>query len=348
MKTKSWLVVLLGVLSSTLLLISHPSAAASNETAPSLNLDVYHHVARVVWVVSDIDVVVDYWQGLGIHNIHRDGVVKFPHLKYRGKDDFAVAKQVTAHVDGLDIQWIQPIRGGSFWTDALQRRGDGIRAVGYNVKSSEEFDQQIKYFSSKGVGVVVEDRWKGDHGDGRIAYLDTAELGGGNTLALIDDPDARANDAKTTGNEYPLEKFTHFAWVVNDVHKVDAYYTNLGFKPFSAIDHNISLDRVYRGQPGTFEMWLGWDRTGDAPLEWVQQITGPDVYVEYQKKHDEGFHHLGVNVTEMDEAIKLMTARGAPPTQDAAWKASKGKGRAVYLDTDSHGGVTVELIYDPH
>jgi hypothetical protein len=50
----------------------------------------------------------------------------------------------------------------------------------------------------------------------------------------------------------------------------------------------------------------------------------------------------------MDEAIKLMTARGAPPAQDAAWKASKGKGRAVYLDTDPHGGVTVELIYDPH
>ncbi|HEY6182160.1 MAG TPA: VOC family protein [Terriglobales bacterium] len=348
MKTKSRLVFLLAALLGVTLLVAPPAISATDETAPSLDPDVYHHVARVVWVVGDIDAVVNYWQGLGIHNIHRDGVVKFPHLKYRGKDDSAIARQVTARVGALDIQWIQPIRGGSFWTDALQRRGDGIRAVGYNVKSSEEFDQQIKYFSSKGVGVVVEDRWKGDHGDGRIAYLDTAELGGGNTLALIDDPDARANDAKTTGNEYPLEKFTHFAWVVNDVHKVDAYYTNLGFKPFSAIDHNISLDRVYRGQPGTFEMWLGWDRTGDAPLEWVQQITGPDVYVEYQKKHDEGFHHLGVNVTEMDEAIKLMTARGAPPAQDAAWKASKGKGRAVYLDTDSHGGVTVELIYDPH
>ena len=51
-------------------------------------------------------------------------------------------------------------------------------------------------------------------------------------------------------------------------------------------------------------MWLGWIRTGDSPFEWVQQITGSDVYVEYGKKHGEGFDHLGVIVTDMDEAIK--------------------------------------------
>ena len=322
------------------------SVAAADEAAPALNPLVYRHVARVVWVVSDIDSVVDYWQRLGIRNIHRDGVVKFPHLIYRGKPDAAEAKQVTAHVGALDIQWIQPIKGGQFWVDALKRQGDGIRAIVYDTTSSGDFDQQIKYFASKGVGVVVEDRWKSSSGRGRIAYLDTANQGGGNTIALIDDPGAKSSES--AANEYPLEKITHFAWVVNDVHKVDAYYASLGFKPFSAIDHNISLDRVYRGQPGNFEMWLGWDRTGDAPLEWVQQITGEDVYVEYGKKHGEGFHHLGVNVRDMDEAVKLMTERGAPAAQDASWKASKGKGRAVYLDTDPHGGVTLELIYDPH
>jgi hypothetical protein len=50
----------------------------------------------------------------------------------------------------------------------------------------------------------------------------------------------------------------------------------------------------------------------------------------------------------MDEAIKQMTARGAPPPQAAAWKTAHGNGRAVYLDTEPCGGVTLELIYDPH
>ena len=328
--------------------------AAPDETAaPALDPAIYHHVTQIVWVVSDIDRVVDYWQRLGVHDIRRDGVVSFPNLMYRGKPDPARARQVTANVGELEIKWIQPVHGGKFWRDVLREHGDGIRVLGFSVRSPQEFDDQIKYFSSKGVGVVVQDNWQGHAGRGRIAYLDTAAQGGGHTLGLIFDPYAdpaarsRAALAAGAGNEYPVAKITHFAWVVNDVRKVDAYYTGLGFKPFSRIDHNVSLDRIYRGQPGTYEMWLGWDRTGDAPFEWVQQITGPDVYVEYGKKHGEGFHHLGVNVTDMDEAIKLMTSRGAPPSQAAAWNTPKGKGRAVYLDTEPYGGVTLELIYDP-
>ena len=323
--------------------------AKDGETeAPVLDPAIYHHVAQVIWVVSDLDRVVEYWQRLGVHNIHRDGMVSFPSLTYRGTPDPATAKQVTANIGDLEIKWIQPVQGGKFWSEGLRQHGDGIRVLAYTVRSPREFDDQVKYFASKGVGLVVQDNWKGTNGRGRVAYLDTAAQGGGDTLALIDQPDTRPLAADVVSNEYPLTKITHFAWVVNDVKKVDAYFTGLGFPPFSRIDHNVSLDRVYRGQPGTYEMWLGWDRTGDAPFEWVQQIIGPDVYVEYGKKHGEGFHHLGVNVRDMDEAVKLMSARGAPPSQEASWKSTNGKGRAVYLDTETFGGVTVELIYDPH
>lgn len=325
------------------------SGAAYETAAPALDPAVYHHVAQVTWVASDIDHVVDYWQHLGLHDIHCDGVVSFPNLTYRGTPDPASVRQVTAHVGELEIKWIQPVLGGKFWLDGLREHGDGIRVLSYVVRSPQEFDEQIRYFSSKGVGVVVQYSWQGHRGRGRGAYLDTAAQGGGNTLGLIDDSDARSPTAEATKtlNEYPVSKITHFAWVVNDVRKVDAYYTRLGFKPFSRIDHNVSLDRVYRGQLGTYEMWLGWDRTGDAPFEWVQQITDPDIYVEYGKKHGEGFHHLGVNVTDMDQAVKLMTSRGAPPSQAAAWNTPKGQGRAVYVDTEPYGGVTLELIYDP-
>jgi catechol 2,3-dioxygenase-like lactoylglutathione lyase family enzyme len=340
-----------GHLSSAVAVGRSPGAAMAPEqtVAPALDPAVYHHVAQVIWVVSDIDRVVDYWQQLGVHDIHRDGVVSFPNLTYRGKPDPASARQVTANVGQLQIKWIQPLRGGKFWHDGLLEHGDGIRVLSYDARSPQEFDDQIKYFSLRGVGVVVQNSWQGQAGGGRLAYLDTTAQGGGNTLGLIDDPDARSRAVVATGasNEYPLAKITHFAWVVNDVRKVDAYYTSLGFKPFSRIDHNVSLDRVYRGQPGTYEMWLGWDRTGDAAFEWVQQITNPDIYVEYGKKHGEGFHHLGVNVTDMDGAIQLMTTRGAPPSQAAAWNTPKGKGRAVYVDTEPYGGVTLELIYDP-
>ncbi len=327
-----------------LILLGPLLVTAPASDTPALDPAVYYHVAQIIWVVKDVNRVAEYWQRLGVHDIQRDGVVSFPNLTYKGKPDPATATQITARIANLEIRWIQPSKGGKFWRECLKKRGDGIRVLAYNTRSPQEFDDQIKYFASKGVNVIVEDHWESSAGRGRIAYLDTAAQGGGHTIGLIDSTETpRAG----SGNDYPLTRITHFAWVVKDVHKVDAYYTSLGFKPFSAIDHNISLDRVYRGKPGTYEMWLGWDRTGDAPFEWVQQITGPDVYIEYQKKHREGFHHLGVNVTDMDEAIKLITDRGAPPSQLAAWKTSAGKGRAVYLDTEPYGGVTLELIYSP-
>src|SRR5215813_11837976 len=114
----SSLIVLFGLA----LTVSLGVAAPDNAPATSLEPAVYHHIAQVVWVVGDVDRVANYWQRLGIHDIHRDGVVKFPNLIYRGKADKAEAKQVTARIAGLDIQWIQPVKGGKFWTDALHKQ----------------------------------------------------------------------------------------------------------------------------------------------------------------------------------------------------------------------------------
>lgn len=319
--------------------------------AQGLDLTIYRHVAQVTWVVSDLDRVVDYWQRLGIREIHRDGMVDYPALTFRGEPDSARVKQATGQFGTTQIKWIQPVHGGKYWTTQLKEHKDGICVLSYSVRSPQELDAQVKYFAGRGVDVLVRNEWKTRSGanHGQMVYLDTAAQGGGTMLGLLYDPDAAIDQPNRTApqNDYPFESLGHFAWVVEDVRKVDAYYTSLGFAPFSRIDHNISLDRVYRGQPGNFEMWLGWNRTGDAPFEWVQQISGPDIYVEYMKKHGEGFHHLGVNVTDMDAAIQQMTARGAPPSQLAAWNTPKGKGRAVYVDTEPYGGVTLELIYDP-
>lgn len=311
---------------------------------------VYHHVAQVTWVVGDLDRVVGYWRQLGLRDVRLDGEVGFAGLRYRGEADPASALQATAHLGRLEIRWIQPLRGGRFWRDALREHGDGIRVLSYEVRSPREFDGQLGYFASKGVDAIVEQDWQGPKGPARMAYLDTAAQGGGTTIGLIDDPQARSPAAASTGaaNEYPFDKINHFGWVVSDVRKVDAYYTGLGFRPFSSVDHNVSLDRVYRGQPGSFEMWLGWNRTGDAAFEWIQQISGPDVYVEYAKSHGEGLHHMGVVVTDVDAAIRLMTDRGAPPSQAAAWRTQNGKGHAIYLDTEPYGGVTLELIGETH
>lgn len=213
--------------------------------------------------MKDLDRVVSYREHLGVRDIHRDGVVHYRNLTYRGKPDPATVKQVTGHIGSLEIKWIEPVRGGRFWRAGRLANGDGIRVLSYEVESQKEFDEQVAYLRQKGVGVVVEDNWEGQKGRGRAAYLDTADGGGGNTLGLIYYPDRERNPLESVGNDYPLGKVDHFAWVVNDVRKVDAYYTNLGFKPFASIMRrcrtaSIAANRV--------RMKCGWGGIAPGPL----------------------------------------------------------------------------------
>ena len=194
--------------------------------------------------------------------------------------------------------------------------------------------------------VVQRTQWKGTKGTGHGAYLDTAAKGGGLTIAVYYDPDRPAPDAPgTQGNDAPFSKFNHYAFVVRNVRKVGEYWQSLGFGGMQVV-HNISVNRFYRGQPGKFEMDLGWVRYGDAPFEWIESTQGPNVYEEYLQEHGEGFHHVGVNVEDLDAAAKLFAGRGAPCTMGGGWDTPQSKGRFAYLDTDPHGGVTLELLWN--
>ncbi|MGE5327506.1 MAG: VOC family protein, partial [Deltaproteobacteria bacterium] len=60
----------------------------------------------------------------------------------------------------------------------------------------------------------------------------------------------------------------------------------------------------------------------------------------------EGFHHLAFNVKDMDEAIAHFKAKGVAVSQSGGWDANGSRGRFAYLETDAHGGVTVELLWN--
>jgi len=329
-----------------LAIISVSHARASDTAKPTVDLSIYGHVSSIVWIAKDLDPVVDYWEELGLKNIQRTRVREFTDLIYRGKLAPTTARSAFGHVGGVLIEWIQPVTGNNLYMEFLKRHGDGALALGYAVKSDQELEQQIQYFRSKGVAVAQRTQWKGAKGTGHGAYLDTAAKGGGLTIEVYYDPDSPAPDAPSTqGNDAPFSKFNHYAFVVRNVRKVGDYWQDLGFGGMQLV-HNISVNRFYRGQPGKFEMDLGWVRYGDAPFEWIESTQGPNVYEEYLKEHGEGLHHVGVDVEDMDAAAKIFASRGALPTMGGGWDTPQSKGRFAYLDTDPHGGVTLELLWN--
>ena len=330
-----------------LLATAHVARALPPQSAkPTVDLSIYGHVSSVIWVAKDLDPVLNYWENLGLKGIKRTGATEFTGLIYKGQPAPTTAKSAFGHIGGVLLEFIQPVTGTNIYTDFLKRHGDGVLALGFAVKSDQELEQQIEYFRSKGVDALERTQWKGTKGTGHGVYFDTAPKGGGLTIALYHDPDGPAPaQAHVQENDYPFNKIIQYAFVVRNVRKVGAYWQSLGFGSMP-VDHSVSVNRFYRGQPGKFEMDLGWGRFGDMPFEWVQSTLGPNLYEEYLKGHGEGVHHLGITVQDMDADVKMLEAKGAPPAMWGGWNSPESKGRFTYLDTDPHGGVTIELLWD--
>lgn len=348
MKTKTGIILYGTCLLATMILAAStlPTAAYAAVAKPTLDLSIYGHVVQVGWVVKDVDRVVDYWEKLGVKNIHRPGVMEFPDVTYRGRKTPVSMKMAFADIGGVQIEWIQPAKGKSDYDEFLKKHGDGIHHLAFAVSSPEQMEEQIQYFKSKGVDVIQRGSWEGTKGKGLFAYLDTAERGGGITFELTYNPDAPpAGSVSKSENEYPFNKIVQYAIVLRDMKKVAAFYESLGFGGMP-VDHNISVNRKYRDQLGKFEMNLGWWRWGDVTFEWIEPLVGPSVYHEFLKDRGEGFHHLAFNVTDMDKATELLTARGAPESQSGGWDTPTSKGRFAYMDTERFGGASIELLWN--
>jgi catechol 2,3-dioxygenase-like lactoylglutathione lyase family enzyme len=328
-------------------LTSGALTAQQKGVAPRATPDaaIYTHVSHLGWVVRDVDAVVRAWRDLGVTDIRDAGVQEFADVRYRGTPVTARVKKAFARFENGTIQWIQPLGEGTAYADFLAAKGEGVQHVAFAVPTEARLDEELAQYRALGIGVVQSGSWKGSAGTGRFAYLDSATDGGGMTIELEFNPDAAPASSQATTNDEPFRRITQYAFVVRDVKKVSAFYERIGLGALP-IDHNVSLDRMYRGQPAPFEMLLGWGRKTDVVFEWIQSLVGPNVYEEHLKEHGEGFHHLGFNVRDMDGSLAKLRARGLHETMSGGWNVNGHEGRFAYLDTDKHGGVTVELLWN--
>jgi catechol 2,3-dioxygenase-like lactoylglutathione lyase family enzyme len=307
-----------------------------------IDLTIYRRVAHLGWVVRDVDATATAWRSLGVNDVTHLGVREFA-ATYRGRTVTARVKTAHARFANGAVQWIQPIGEGTAYADFLTRHGEGVQHVAFEVSSTEQLERELARYRALGVGVVQRNESAGPSDAAGSAYLDTAGDGGGMTIAL--EHAATPVPATRVANDEPFTRITQYAFVVRDLPKVSAYYERLGLGalPF---DLNVSLDRIYRGRPGTFEMLLGWGRWADVVFEWIQPTVGPSTYDEHLQRHGEGFHHLGFNVADMDAAVARLRARGLAVTMSGGWDSGGNAGRFAYLDAERHGGVAVELLWN--
>jgi hypothetical protein len=300
----------------------------------------YNTVNRVTWVVQNIDHAKPAWIALGLADVQ-----EYPNIKligkYRGRPVTIWAWEITGHLGNLTVDMIQPAEGQqNALTDFLNKHGDGIFSIVHEVATQEALKKEIRRMHSLGIGVLqqVSLNRMGKHVT--FTYFDS-EPEGKFVLGLVYWPGG------APAPEGP-NKVSHLAPVVREAQTVSAFWERLGFPAFRMEHASPRGDSLYRGEPLLLSFDVSYQPYDQFSYEWiVPPMTPPNIYADFLKSHGEGIQHLGMPVDDLNKAAAGYERLGYRVWQSGAWGdiGKKGSGQYDYMDTDSIGGVSVELIH---
>lgn len=303
----------------------------------------YNTVNRITWLVADLDHAKQRWIGLGMSDIQEYPQVRFVGEFHR-KPVTVHARQITAHLGNLTVDMIQPAKGErNAFNEFLAQHGDGIFSIVHEIANAEMMAGEIKRMDGMGVAVLQKITVKKENTSVTLVYFDTAPEGKF-VLGLVYWPGgAPAANGRTM--------VSHLAPVVRESETVSAFWQKIGF-PALRMEHATPReDSRYHGQPLWFAFEVGYQHYDQFSYEWIVPPSTPaNIYIDFLKEHGEGIQHIGIPVDDLPKAAAAYEKLGYCVLQAGAWGdvGKKDSGQYDYMDTDSIGGVSVELIHAYH
>ncbi len=303
--------------------------------------DYYKTVNRVTWVVGNIDKVRPAWATLGLSDIE-----EYPNIQlegqFHGKPVTIYAWQITGHLGNLTVDMIQPAEGqANAYTSFLDKHGDGILSIVHEVPNRQALEKEILRMKEKEVAVLQQVTMQRDQVPATYTYFNT-EPEGKFALGLVYQQGGMPGTAVGPG------MVSHFSPVVWDAAAVSAYWEKLGFPAFPMGHARPRADSRYRDKPLSLAFDVGNQRHAQIRYEWISPPPTPaNIYADFLNKHHrEGIQHIGVEVQDLAKSIAAYEKLGYHVHQSGAW-GDVGKpqsGQYAYMDTDSAGGISVELL----
>lgn len=121
-------------------------------------------VRHVGFIVKDLDATVGYLSEalrLGPFKIVEPDFfdrADYFERKYKGEDEDFRFRIAFVSVGGLELEFIQPVKGRTIYVDFLKEKGGGLHHLAYDVK---DLDDVLKQLNKHGVKVVMSGKRKG-------------------------------------------------------------------------------------------------------------------------------------------------------------------------------------------
>ena len=137
-------------------------------------------------------------------------------------------------------------------------------------------------------------------------------------------------------------QFIQGSWVVEDLETaIRQWQSTTSIGPFF-INPHVKLDRpLHRGRPAHFDTSVALAQAGPLQIELFQQHDdAPSPYRDTYAPGEQGFHHLGCFVDDIEFEIARHASQGTEIALDCYF----GDVRVVYVDTRATMGCMIELL----
>jgi methylmalonyl-CoA/ethylmalonyl-CoA epimerase len=124
---------------------------------------------------------------------------------------------------------------------------------------------------------------------------------------------------------------------------IEQYEKVFGIGPWLVLEgeSDYCMDR---GKETTVKGRIGMGYTGNVQLELIEILEGPNLYLDTLGGLDEGLHHLGFTVDNLDERLQACREAGIEVLQRGTLKQLGMTIDYAYLDTLDTVGVILEFI----
>ena len=145
-----------------------------------------------------------------------------------------------------------------------------------------------------------------------------------------------------------LEKYPIFqqAYLVNNLEEAAKKWNAIyGAGPFVFSPHHQCDKFEYRNTNQEADVSYAFGYVGDTMIQFIEQHDEtPSIYRDMYKRGEEGFHHIGVLVSDFDAELEKLLSYGF----DLACRLYADGVDAAYVDTRKLNGVFTELHGDPN
>ncbi len=141
-----------------------------------------------------------------------------------------------------------------------------------------------------------------------------------------------------------VKRLSQVGILVKDLERtMDFYERTFGVGHWSVFEGETEYCS-YRGCETVVRGRVAMGYAGKVQFELIKILEGPSIYADFLGEKEEGLHHLGFFVNDLEDRLRACEARGIGVLQRGVLKQMGMKIDYAYLDTVETGGVIFELI----